>query len=194
MKSIVRQEAPEAGGRDGHLPTWILQEQKKKYQIIRHGRKSIIICPSRIQLFPAPLPSRNRDVQYPLSIYGHSELESSSSIMKRSPCTSFSSNICTICSTVILPFPLASFFRNCSSSFLCRSASRRLLAKLNILTASGSQPRRKEREKKSEDGLGQVSHFMPHGQLVLLSLGQSSSKKPTRPNWVDYRVKINLDF
>ena len=36
MKSIVRQEAPEAGGRDGHLPTWILQEQKKKYQIIRH--------------------------------------------------------------------------------------------------------------------------------------------------------------
>ena len=26
MKSIVRQEAPEAGGRDGHLPTWILQE------------------------------------------------------------------------------------------------------------------------------------------------------------------------
>ena len=96
----------------------------------------------------------------------------SSSIMKRSPCTSFSSNICTICSTVILPFPLASFFRNCSSSFLCRSASRRLLAKLNILTASGSQPRRKKREKKSEDGLGQVSYFMPHGQLVLLSLGQ----------------------
>ena len=72
----------------------------------------------------------------------------SSSIMKRSPCTSFSSNICTICSTVILPFPLASFFRNCSSSFLCRSASRRLLAKLNILTASGSQPRRKKKEKK----------------------------------------------
>ena len=31
MKSIVRQEAPEAGGRDGHLPTWISQEQKKKY-------------------------------------------------------------------------------------------------------------------------------------------------------------------
>jgi hypothetical protein len=31
---------------------------------------------------------------------------------------------------------------------LCRSASRRLLAKLNILTASGSQPRRKKKEKK----------------------------------------------
>ena len=34
MKSIVRQEAPEAGGRDGHLPTWILQ--KNKNHIIRH--------------------------------------------------------------------------------------------------------------------------------------------------------------
>ena len=149
MKSIVRQEAPEAGGRNGHLPTWILQEQKKKSVIDRpDGRKSIfVICPSKIQLLPAPLPLRNRDVQYPLSIYGHSELESSSSIMKRSPCTSFSSNICTICSTVILPFPLASFFRNCSSSFLCRSASRRLLAKLNILTASGSQPRQKRKKK-----------------------------------------------
>ena len=36
MKSIDKLEVPEAGGRDGHLPTWILQEQKKKYQIIRN--------------------------------------------------------------------------------------------------------------------------------------------------------------
>lgn len=51
MKSIVRQEAPKAGGWDGHLPTWILQEQKKKYHIIRHGRKSIIFAHPEFSCF-----------------------------------------------------------------------------------------------------------------------------------------------